>query len=40
MNKIVLILALICFAMGAIQWHPKINWQNAGLAFVTLSLII
>lgn len=43
MNRICLILALMCFTIGAI---PKlaalaeINWQNAGLAFVTLSLLV
>ena len=42
MNKtICLILAAICFAIGS---FPKVssdlNWTNAGLAFITLSLIV
>jgi hypothetical protein len=43
MNKIALILACICFTIGAIPQLASIgniNWQNARLAFVTLSLII
>ena len=43
MNKtIVLILAVICFAIGSFSKVApgSINWTNAGLAFVTLSLLI
>lgn len=45
MNKICLILAAICFGIGTFQKlaatiNPDVHWQNAGLAFVTLSLIL
>ena len=41
MNNICLILAAVCFAIGAIPTAPQIlNWQNAGLFFITLSLIL
>jgi hypothetical protein len=40
MNRICLILACICFTIGAFQKIPEINWMNAGLAFITLSLIL
>ena len=38
----ILILAVVCFTIGAFtKAAPSdINWTNAGLAFVTLSLII
>jgi len=43
MNRICLIIACICFAIGAIpqlSTIANINWTNAGLAFVTLSIIL
>jgi hypothetical protein len=43
MNQICLILACACFTIGAfpkLAALAEINWQNAGLAFVTLSLVI
>ena len=45
MNQLCLILAAICFAIGTFNKlagtiSPDITWQNAGLALVTLSLII
>ena len=44
MNRICLIIAVILFAIGALPrvaaLVPDVNFQNAGLAFVTLSLII
>jgi hypothetical protein len=42
MNEIALIAAAVCFAIGAFsKLAPSdINWTNAGLAFVTLSLIV
>jgi len=44
MNRICLILAVVCFAIGALPrvaaLIPDINFQNAGLAFLTLSLVI
>ena len=47
MNQICLILACACFAIGSFNrlapsddLLSKSNWMNAGLGFVTLSLII
>jgi len=45
MNIICLVLAVLCFSIGTFQKlaatiSPDINWQNAGLAFVTLALVI
>lgn len=44
MNQLFLIFAVICFSIGALESllfpGSKVNWQNAGLAFVTLSLVI
>jgi len=42
MNQICLIIACACFAIGAFTKLASndINWTNAGLAFVTLSLIL
>ena len=42
MNKICLILACVCFAIGAIQKlaGSEVNWTNGGLAFLTLALIL
>lgn len=43
MNRICLILATICFFIGAIPQLASIaniNWTNAGLGFVTLSMVI
>lgn len=44
MNRICLIIAFIMFAIGALPkiaaLVPDVNFQNAGLAFVTLSLIV
>ena len=39
---LILVIAVICFAIGAFnKLAPSdINWTNAGLAFVTLSLIL
>jgi hypothetical protein len=41
-KTLALILAVICFAIGAFNKvaPSDINWTNAGLAFVTLSLIL
>ena len=41
-HLLILILAVICFTIGAFtKAAPSdINWTNAGLAFVTLSLIL
>jgi len=45
MNRICLIFAVVCFTIGtftklAAVISPDINWQDAGLAFVALSLVI
>jgi len=42
MNQICLILACACFAIGAFnKLAPSdINWTNAGLAFITLAMIL
>jgi len=42
MNRICLVLGCACFAIGSFtKFAPaEINWMNAGLAFVTLSLIL
>jgi len=43
MNQICLIIAAVCFAIGALpplSSLANINWTNAGLAFVTLALIL
>lgn len=41
MNQICLILAAVCFGLGALKTIPDyLNWQNAGLFFLTLSLIL
>lgn len=40
MNQIFLIIAAVCFAVGAIpETKSGVNWTNAGLCFVTISLI-
>jgi len=42
MNRIIcLILAAVCFGIGTFsKLSSDFNWTNAGLAFVTLSLIV
>jgi len=43
MTQILFILALICFAIGTIPAAAgmlNINWTNAGLAFLTLTLLL
>ncbi len=42
LNTICLVIAAVLFAVGAFpeQAGSKINWQNAGLAFVTLAFIL
>jgi hypothetical protein len=44
MNRICLIIAVILFAIGALPriagLVPDVNFQNAGLAFVTLALVV
>jgi hypothetical protein len=42
---ILLVCALICFLMGAIQVQPPaatrpVNWQSLGLAILTVAFII
>lgn len=40
MNQIFLIIAAVCFAIGAVpESSSRANWTNAGLCFVTISLI-
>lgn len=40
-SLVCLILAVICFAIGSFtKLSNEFNWTNAGLAFVTLSLIV
>ena len=44
-HLLILVLGVVCFTIGAFNKlaaaiGPNINWTNAGLAFVTLSLII
>ena len=43
MNRICLIIAAICFFVGAVPQLAallNINWTNAGLGFITLALIL
>ncbi len=42
MNRIALIAAAVCFAIGSLSKvaPSDVNWTNAGLAFLTLSLIV
>lgn len=41
-KTIALILAVICFGIGALSKAAPgdINWTNAGLCFVTISLLV
>jgi hypothetical protein len=39
-NTICLLVAAACFFIGAIGFDARINWTNAGLCFVTLSLLV
>lgn len=35
------VLAFVCFVIGSFPPNtPPLNWTNAGLAFLTLSLIV
>jgi len=45
MNQICLIIAAVCFTIGAFNKlaaaiSPVVTWQNAGLAFIALALIL
>ena len=44
MNKVCLILALVCYAIDALKeligLQSKIQWTPAGHAFIVLSLIL
>jgi len=43
MNQLCLILAAICFFVGAVPQLASIaniNWTNAGLGFVVLAMIL
>ena len=41
-SQICLIIAVVCFAIGTFPrlTGSEIHWQNAGLGFVTLSLVL
>jgi hypothetical protein len=39
LSVVLLILAVICFALGAFKVPAAIDWQNAGLAFAAASLL-
>lgn len=39
MKLILLVFAFVCFVLGAIGVSSKINLTNAGLAFLTASML-
>ncbi len=40
LQKLCLVLALICFVLGALGVPAKVSWTNVGLALFTASLLL
>lgn len=39
-RTILLVLAVICFALAAFGVVARVNWRDAGFAFVTASFLV
>lgn len=39
-HAILLILAVICFALAALRVEARIDWTNAGFAFVVAAWVV